>query len=211
MHKEGLADLEEIENWWVDRIRDFFDAKPFELRYDKSKSLRAMVQDLLTQADKRQKENPGTQYAGAVSQHLVGAKLSLVLPNNTIDHHGYYVSDSASARYGDFNIDDSVIHVTVAPGEALMRKCADNLSAGYQPIIVTVYANMSAAESLARIKGIAGRVDLLDAEQFIATNLYELSSFKSSDKKVTISKLGARYNEIVGKCETDPSLRLTMG
>lgn len=209
--EEGIADPEAIEAWWVARVNDFFTAQPFVLRYDTSKSLRAMVRDLLAQAIKRQKENPGTQYAGAVLQHLVGAKLSLVLPSGAFAHHGFSVSDAMSARGGDFVIDDVIIHVTTAPGEALMRKCAANLSAGCRPIIVTVHTNMPAAESLADIQGIAGRVDVLEAEQFIATNLYELSMFKTSDRKVTVEKLVDRYNEVVAACETDPSLKITLG
>jgi len=211
LHGEGIADPQVIEEWWVARVNDFFTAQPFILRYDTSKSLRTMVRDLLAQAIKRQKENPGTQYAGAVLQHLVGAKLSLVLPEGAFKHHGFSVSDAMSARGGDFVIDDVIIHVTTAPGETLMRKCAANLSAGCRPIIVTVHTNMPAAESLADIQGIAGRVDVLEAEQFIATNLYELSQFKTADRKVTVEKLVDRYNRVVEDCETDPSLKVTLG
>ena len=211
LSKEEIADPEVIEAWWVDRVQDFFTAQPFVLRYDTSKSLRTMVRDLLAQAIKRQKENPGTQYAGAVLQHLVGAKLSFVLPDGTLEHHGFSVSDSVSARGGDFVIDDVVIHVTTAPGEALMRKCAANLSSGCRPIIVTVHTSMPAAESLADIQGISGRVDMLEAEQFIATNLYELSLFKTAERKITVVKLVDRYNQIVEDCETDPSLKVTLG
>jgi hypothetical protein len=211
LHSDGIANPVAIEKWWIARINDFFTAQPFIIRYDTSKSLRAMVRDLLSQAIKRQKENPGTQYAGAVLQHLVGAKLSLVLPDGTLEHHGFSVSDAMSARGGDFVIDDAIIHVTTAPGEALMRKCATNLSAGCRPIIVTIHASMPAAESLAEIQGIGGRVDMLEVEQFIATNLYELSLFKTADRKVTVEKLVDRYNEVVENCETDPSLKVTLG
>ena len=210
LHKSGKVDVGAIERWWVERVNDFFTAQPFVLRYDTSKSLRAMVRDLLAQANKRQKDNPGTQYAGAVLQHLVGAKLSLAMPEGSIKHHGFSVSDAVSARSGDFRIDDVSIHVTIAPGEAVMRKCAANLEAGERPIVVTVYANMPAAESLAEIQGIAGRVDILEAEQFVATNLYELSLFKSSERKVTVEKLVSRYNEIIEVCETDPSLKISL-
>jgi hypothetical protein len=210
LHEEKAADVTAIEKWWVQRVNDFFTAQPFILRYDAGKSLRAMVRDLLSQAIKRQKDNPGTQYAGAVLQHLVGAKLSLVLPEGTLQHHGFSVSDAVSARSGDFKIDEVVIHVTSAPGEALMRKCASNLQAGKRPIIVTVHANMPAAESLAEIQGIAGRVDVLEIEQFIATNLYELSFFKTAERKITLEKLVDRYNDIIDSCETDPSLKITL-
>ncbi|HEX7634336.1 MAG TPA: DUF4928 family protein [Noviherbaspirillum sp.] len=211
LDQEGLADPEVIEAWWVARVRDFFSAKPFVLKYDTSKSLRAIVHDLLAQAFKRQKENPGTMYAGAVLQHLVGAKLSLVLPPGVVQNHGFSVSDVVSARSGDFIIDEVIIHVTTAPGEALMRKCEGNLQAGARPIIVTIYESMPAAEALANIQGIGGRVDILEAEQFIATNVYEISQFKTDQRRVTVERLIEKYNEIVESCETDPSLKVTVG
>ena len=52
---------------------------------------------------------------------------------------------------------------------------------------------------------------MLEAEQFLASNIYELSSFKTANLRITIEKLAQRYNEIIEKCETDPSLRLVLG
>ncbi|MEN6586132.1 MAG: DUF4928 family protein [Sulfuricella sp.] len=211
LHEEGVADTEAIEAWWADRVRDFFTAQPFTLRYDTSKSLRAIVRDLLAQAIKRQKDNPGTMYAGAVLQHLVGAKLALVLPEGAVLNNGFSVADAVTNRSGDFIIDEVIIHVTTAPGEALMRKCAANLQAGARPIIVTTYESMPGAESLASIQGIDGRVDILEVEQFIATNVYEISEFKTAERKVTVERLIEKYNMIVDECETDPSLRVSVG
>lgn len=211
LHNEGLADTNAIEAWWVARVNDYFSAQPFTLKYDTSKSLRAMVRDLLGQGFKRQKENPGTMYAGAVLQHLVGAKLSLALPEGTVQSHGFSVSDAVSARSGDFIIDEVIIHVTTAPSEALMRKCEGNLQSGLRPIIVTTHEGMPGAESLANIQGIGGRVDFLEAEQFIATNIYELSRFETAQRKVTVEQLIEKYNEIVEECETDPSLKVVVG
>jgi len=211
LHAEGIADTTAIEAWWMARVRDFFSAKPFALKYDTSKSMRAIVRDLLTQAFKRQKENPGTMYAGAVLQHLIGAKLSLALPPGAVQNHGFSVSDAMSARSGDFIIEEVVIHVTTAPGEALMRKCEANLQSGMRPIVVTISESVPAAESLANIQGIAGRIDILEAEQFIATSIYELSKFKTSERLMTIELLIERYNEIIDACETDPSLKVSVG
>lgn len=211
LHELGIADTSAIENWWVERVKDFFAAQPFVLRYDMSKSLRYIVRDLLAQAFKRQKENPGTMYAGAVLQHLVGAKLSVVLDEGKIRSHGFSVADSVSSRSGDFVIDDVVIHITTAPGEALLRKCKRNLDAGIKPIIVTTYASLPGAESLAAIQGIDGRVDIWEAEQFIAANIYELSQFDVSQRKCTVEKLIEEYNKIIDVCETDPSLRIIIG
>lgn len=211
LHIEGMKDVAPVEAWWVNRIKDFFNSKPFTLKYDVSKSLRAIVRDLLAQAIKRQKENPGTMYAGAILQHLVGAKLSLVLPDGKVQSNGFSVADAVSERSGDFIIGEVIIHVTTSPGEALMRKCERNLQAGARPIIVTTYESMPGAESLANIQGIAGRVDILEAEQFIATNVYELSKFETAQRKLTVERLIAKYNEIIEDCETDPSLAIKVG
>jgi len=211
LHTDGLADLEEIERWWVARLVDFFNSQPFKLNYDQSRTLRAMLQDLLDQAVKRQRESPGTTYVGAVLQHMVGAKLELALPEIEISHHGFSVADSVSARSGDFVIDDAAIHCTTAPTEALLEKCRNNLQASVRPIILTIGKGMEAAEVMAETKGISGRVEILDAIQFLAANLYELSLFKTSERRITIERLTERYNEIVDANEPDPSLKISLG
>lgn len=214
LHEASLFDvfeIEDVEAWWIGRVKAFFDAKPLPLKYDVGKSLCAIVHDLLGQAQKRQKASPGMMYVGAVLQHLVGAKISLILPDVEMKHHGFSVADRADSRDGDFIIDDVVIHVTTAPGEALLRKCAANIDAGLRPIIVTLGARIAAAESNADDIGLEGRVDIFDAEQFIATNVYEWSRFNPSDRKLTIEKLIDRYNKIVESCETDVSLKIAIG
>lgn len=211
LQDKGVADMALIEAWWVARVRDFFTAQPFNLKYDTSKSLRGIVRDLLQQAEKRQRDNPGTMYAGAVLQHLIGAKLSLVLPKGSVSVNGFSVADRVTDRGGDFIIEDVAIHVTTAPSEALIRKCEGNLQAGLRPIIITTYKSLPGAESLAGIRGIAERVDVFDAEQFIATNVYELSGFNALKRKPTIERLVDAYNEIIDQCETDPSLKITVG
>lgn len=211
LHEKGIADTALIEKWWIERVHDYFASQPFVLRYDMSKSLRYILRDLLSQAVKRQKENPGTMYAGAVLQHLVGAKLSVVLGKGKVKNHGFSVADSVSSRSGDFVIDDVAIHITTAPSEALLRKCKKNLEAGLKPIIVTTYANLPGAESLAGVQDIEGRVDIWEAEQFIAANIYELSKFETGQRKCTVDKLIEEYNDIVNACETDPSLKIVIG
>jgi hypothetical protein len=75
LHAKGAADLDAIENFWIARVHNFFAAKPFKIRLDASRSLRMVVRDVLTQAEERQKTTPGVYYAGAMMQHMVGAKL----------------------------------------------------------------------------------------------------------------------------------------
>lgn len=51
----------------------------------------------------------------------------------------------------------------------------------------------------------------MDAEQFLAANLHELSLFKASARPDTLGKLVDTYNRIVSENETDPSLRIEIG
>ncbi len=209
LRRDGLFNFQRIENWWIDRVKGFFSSKGFTVAYDPSRSLRSVTDGLLTQAFKLQDKGQRTTYAGAMLQHLVGAKLSLVLPDQSVDHRGYSVADASSGQTGDFMIDDVVVHVTTTPTEALLRKCGDNLQRGARPIIVTTSDGLAGAQSLAKAAGIESRVDIMEAGQFIAANLYELSLFKASERRLTVEKLVERYNKIVQECETDPGLKIS--
>lgn len=211
LHAEGIGTLKEIEGWWISRIREYFSAKPLRLHFDAGKGFQAIIQDLLAQAKKRQQETTGTMYQGAVLQHLVGAKLELAVPKLTIKHNGFSVADAVSDRSGDFVIDDSIIHITTSPGEAVIRKCQRNLDAGAKPIILTLAEGVTVAKVLASNAGLSGCIDIMDAEQFLAANLHELSLFKTSAHTTTLKKLIEVYNRIVDVNETDPNLRIEVG
>lgn len=210
LRKEGMTDFKSVEEWWVERVRDYFAGKPFVLRLDSSKSLRAAVRNLIDQAQERQEENPGTQFAGAVLHHLVGAKIEILLEEKR-ERRGSSVADESSGASGDFVIDDVVVHVTTAPSEALIRKCVRNLEKGLRPMIVTTTKGVLLADGLAGQAGIADRVDVFEAEQFIAGNLYEMGGFKKAGRRKTAGELVAKYNEIIDEAETDPSLKIQIG
>lgn len=207
LSQHGL-DLQRVEAFWIERIREFFAAKPFKIRLDASKSLRAVVRDVLAQAEERQKAAPGMYYAGAVLQHLVGAKLDCALGRGHFEHNSFSTADAQSGRAGDFTIGDVAIHVTTSPGEALIAKCVDNLNAGLRPVLVTVQRGLTVAEALADNAGCGDRVDVFEIEQFIALNLYELGKFAPSGRQTAVMDVVTRYNEIVDEVETDPSLKI---
>ena len=205
-------DLVAIEAWWIDRVRDFFEGKPLVMKFDPSKSVRSIVHDLIEIAEKRQNQNWGGQIVGAVLQHLVGAKLSLVIPQEEMPQmHGAYVADAVSDRGGDFSYGDVVIHVTSAPGEAVIRKCAKNIDDGFHPIIITTCRRVSVAEGLAESAGIANRLEVWDIEQFLSMNLNEHGLFCQEGRRDMASRLVDAYNKIIDKCETDPSLKIEIG
>lgn len=208
-HESGGVDLPAVESWWIERVKEFLSAQPFVLRMDPSRAVRSVVRDLIGQAEKRQSEASGAMIVGAVLQHLVGAKLSLVVGGG-VEQHGASVADESTGRAADFQLHDTAIHVTVAPTEALLKKCRRNLEHGLQAIIITVGDRTTMAEGLAEQEGIGGRVDVFDAEQFLASNLHEHGKFARAGSSTSARRLVETYNDIVGQCETDPSLRIVI-
>ncbi|EPM62329.1 hypothetical protein A264_03545 [Pseudomonas syringae pv. actinidiae ICMP 19071] len=207
--RASIDDLDVIESFWIERVHEFFSAKPFKIRLDASRSLRTLVRDMLLQAEERQRNNPGMQYAGAVLQHLVGAKLDCALgPDINFSHHSFSTSDAQSGRVGDFFIGDVAIHVTTAPGEAVIARCRDNIDDGHRPIIVTTARGVAASEVLAENAGLGERIDIFEVEQFVALNLYELGKFAAEGRRIAVGEVVTRYNEIIDEVETDPSLKI---
>lgn len=210
LHKGARLDLIEALNWWVGKVVLHFASEGPKFHFDSGKSLRANIQDLVKQAQVLQTEGGGTNYVGAMLQHLVGAKLDVVLGKGRIVHHGSSVADHSTDRSADFCVEAVAIHVTTHPSEALIRKCTANLQAGLKPLIITLGDGVSGALFLLKSSTIADRVDVLDIGQFLTANIYERSLFKAADCKTTFSNLLDRYNEIVTACETDPSLRIVI-
>lgn len=202
----GQANLEEALKWWIDQVRTHFASEGPKFHFDTGKSLRANIEDLLEQAEEVQSGGGGMNYVGAMLQHLVGAKLDVVLGIGKITHHGASVADHSTDRKGDFHIGNVALHVTTHPSEALIRKCGDNLKNGLKPVIITLHQGVAGALFLLDASEISDRVDVLDATQFLTANVYERSLFQTETCKVTLSALLERYNEIVLTCETDPML-----
>ena len=175
------VDFNEIESYWIACVNEYFAGQPFKLAKDSSRSVTDAVNGLLEQAAKRQRENPGMKYAGTVLQHLVAAKLELLMP--TIEIHGASDADDQTGRAGDFIIDDTAIHCTTAPANLLIEKCRSNIEHGLNPVIITISDRVTTARNLLEDAGIGGRVEVWDLQQFLSTNVYEHGFFNSSTRK----------------------------
>lgn len=206
----GQINLNAVEAFWITRVHEFFAGKPFRIRLDASRSLRTVVSDVLQQAEYRQKTTPGVYYAGAVMQHLVGAKLDCIFPDRRLIHNSHSTADAPLNRAGDFLVGDVAIHVTTSPSEALIYKCRDNLDNGLRPLIVTGTRGFPIAEGLATNSGLGERIDVFEIEQFLATNIYELGTFAADGRRTAINILVERYNQIIEEVETDPSLKIEL-
>lgn len=208
--EKGEVDLEAVEAFWVERVKEFFSGKPFKIKLDAAHSLRTVVRDVIGQAEERQRNAPGMYYAGAVLQHLVGAKLDCALGKGHVEHHSFSTADAPRGRAGDFFLGDVAIHVTSSPGEALIARCGENLNDGVRPVLVTLQRGLAVAEGLAANVGLAGRIDVFEIEQLVALNLYELAKFAADGRRAAVTSLVKRYNEIVEEVETDPSLKIEL-
>jgi len=211
LYEHGNMQLNEALAWWIEKVRIHFASEGPKFHFDPGKSLRSNIEDLLRQAQELQADAGGANYVGAMLQHLVGAKLDVVLGEGKVEHHGSSVADHSTQRTADYQIETVAIHVTTHPSEALIRKCAANLQTGLKPLIITLGDGVAGVTFLLKNSDMVDRVDVLDIGQFLTANIYERSLFKAADCRITLSKLLERYNAIVGTCETDPSLRIKLG
>jgi hypothetical protein len=141
-------------------------------------------------------------------QHLVAAKLSLVLSPDKFEIHGASVADSSTNRSGDFVISNTVLHCTTAPGEPLIQKCKMNLRAGCLPVIITIFDRVRTALDLAADADLSGRIEVWDIQQFLSTNVNEYSMFDGTARNAKFADIIDKYNAIINDKETDPSLRI---
>jgi hypothetical protein len=208
-HDNSDFDLGAIMDFWIARVRDFFASKPFVLEADPALGVSGLIRALVQKVEERQRETVGATLVGTVIQHLIGAKIevALGLEVGQVARHGASVND-VTGRGGDLEFGDTVIHVTTAPGQPVVEKCRANLMASQRPVIVTGRNRVSTAEALISDQSLGGRIDVLDYEQFLAANVFELGRFSADGRKDAIARIIARYNEIIARLETDPSLRI---
>lgn len=205
---EEPVNFDEIEAFWAEQVREYFRNQPFVLTADASKTVGANLDELFDQARKRQKQNPGTQYLGTVLQHLVAAKLCLILPEDSFEIHGASVADAPTARSGDFVINKTIIHCTTSVGDLLINKCKANIANGFRPVIITIFERVQTAMNQIEDAGLSGRIEVWDIQQFLSSNVHEHSLFDEGKQNATLGTIIENYNHIVHEKETDPSLRI---
>ena len=207
-NSEEPVNFSVVEAFWAEQVKAYFSNQPFVLTADTAKTIGANLNELFEQAKKRQTQNPGTQYLGTVLQHLVAAKLCIIMPEDSFEIHGASVADLSTERKGDFVINSTIIHCTAMPGALLIEKCKVNVRGGYHPVIITIFDRVHTALNLTEDAGLAGRVEVWDIQQFLSANVYEHSFFDERKRNTTLSDIIDRYNSIVLETETDPSLRI---
>ena len=113
----------------ADKARDIFNAEKISFDYSLGMTSREIVGKILASAGERLK-------TGEVAEYLVGAKLSLRFPDYDIRNSAASAADHQTEEQGDFQINDCVFHVSVAPNRGHYDKCLHNLANGLRVFLL---------------------------------------------------------------------------
>jgi hypothetical protein len=152
-------------------------------------------------------EKRRTRSCDRVARHLVGAVLELRFPSIQVPSRA---SDSATGRTEDFRIGTTCFHITATPGQALLRKAAENLSAGLHPYLLAPHDQVSKAYHLAEDQGIVSRLSIWGIEDFVAANIVEMCAGKQEEFVTKLRAIVERYNRRLKEVETDTSLEIEL-
>lgn len=177
-------------------VPKYFSVKRVKAYFDLQSATRQFIWRLLDEARACGK-------AGAVAEYLVGAKLALRFPNVEVRNKRFSTSDTQGGFIGDFEINDTVIHVTMAPMPELFEKCRDNLRVGKRVYLLVPESLLAGTRQNADLLA-AGRIAVESIETYVATNIDELSDYQSHVSG--FRRLLEKYNERVDSVELDKSL-----
>lgn len=183
------------------RVQEYLGRQRLQVPFDPAKSTWQFVHDLLALARETGRD-------GAVAQYLVGAKLQLRFPQETVENNSFSTADQQLGRQGDFQVHDTCFHITVAnPSLALFEKCVTNIAKGFRPYLLIPYRLLVGARQTA--DATASRKIAVDSiESFVSQNLEELSVFSRGKMLENFRALVETYNKRVNEVEIDKSLLL---
>ena len=203
----GLSDeergqaIDALQAWLVERVRNYLDQQAIEVEVNLSKPSPQIVSDILAAAGSK---------AGAVAQHLVGAKLAVRYPDLEIENYSYTTADQQLGRPGDFVVGDTAFHVTVAPMPPVLDRCEENLRNGYRCTLLVLDSRLQAARQMAEAIGVRDRVGIFPIESFVGQNIEELGGFGRGGLAEGFRALLHKYNERVEDVEADRSLLIRL-
>ncbi|WP_327141280.1 DUF4928 family protein [Nocardia sp. NBC_01327] len=195
-----------LQEWFVARVRDDFFAKKKKISaiIDPQWSVCAVVEELIAAGRER-----GGNAAGAIVQHLVGAKLKIRFPEQGINVESYTTADLQTNRAGDYQIGTTAIHVTMAPGiKVFEERCVENLRQGFRPRVLVPKDQIDRAHVHAEDAKILNKVAIQSIEDFVGTNIEEVAGFEQENVRIELRRLLELYNSRIEQAESDLSLKI---
>lgn len=192
--------LEKMQSFLADKAKETFNSEKISFDYKKGMTSRAVVSTILESGQKREK-------AGAVAEYLVGAKLALRFPDYDIRNSAASAADDQANEQGDFQINDSVFHVTISPNRGHYDKCQRNLANDLRVFLLVPDSMLAGARQNAYLE-MGSQVSVEAIESFVSQNIEEISDFSNERIACNIKSLLEKYNERVAEVETDLSLQI---
>ena len=177
-----------------------FNAAKLSFDYQRETTSREIVRKILQSARERNK-------AGEVAEYLVGAKLSLRFPTYEIRNSAASAADEQSDESGDFQINDCIFHVTVAPNIGHYEKCERNLANGLRVYLLVPDDILAGTRQNVEIT-MTNRISVEAIESFVSQNIEEMSDFSGKQVPLHLRRLLETYNKRISEVETDLSLQI---
>lgn len=195
-------ELEKMQSFLADKAKEIFNSEKISFDYKKGMTSRAVVSTILESGQKREK-------AGAVAEYLVGAKLALRFPDYDIRNSAASAADDQANEQGDFQINDSVFHVTISPNRGHYDKCQRNLANDLRVFLLVPDSMLAGARQNAYLE-MGSQVSVEAIESFVSQNIEEISDFANERIACNIKSLLEKYNERVAEVETDLALQINI-
>lgn len=194
--------LQSMMNWLAKRAVEALNCEGLQFQYSASQTTHVLIAQLLAAAHQQRKDGP-------VAEYLVGAKLALRFTGQAeIRNTSYSTSDTQHGEHGDFQIAETVFHVTVSPAEALVVKCRENAEAGFQPYVLVPDDMVEHTRMMFDLSHVGAAVESI--ESFVSQNVDELSLFSEEIRRAKLADLFGVYNSRVEAVETDPGLSIRL-
>lgn len=194
----------QLEEFFTQCVRlDYFDKQRITINLDHTRPVSVVIGEII-KATAERSDKP----TGVVLQHLIGAKLQLRFPDIEIGSDRANAADLQTDREGDFQIGTTAFHVTTAPMEKLISRCAENKRAGYRPIILTLESKVIAARQMADNVGMSDQISVQAAETFIGNNIEEIAIYDGDKIREGLARLIRTYNARINAIEVDKSLMI---
>ncbi|MCX6006302.1 MAG: DUF4928 family protein [Chloroflexi bacterium] len=195
--------LQQLQLFLIQKINAFHNRQVLKVPYNPYLSTWEFIHGILKKAGESGKE-------GQVAQYLVGAKLQLRYPDISIENYSYSTADEQLKRKGDFQINDTIFHITVSPMQAVYDKCRSNVDEGFRVYLLVPDRALQYARSNPDMYSLSGKVFIGSIESFVGQNVEELSIFSRSKIVSGLRELLEIYNQRVAAAETDKSLLITI-
>jgi hypothetical protein len=209
MFHKIFAHIALIDEEWAGEVKHYLELIPFIINEEENLSLSSVFHDLLKQAEVKEKLT-GQKARQFLLFNLIVSSFDIIDSNG---HHLLLSSYDASPNgvKNDRIIYDRIaIHIAYLPNEALIRKCKEDFEHGLFPKIMTSKKGTRATEALLSYQGLEGKIDVFEAEQYLAFKVFEITKFDYSRQRPTLNKLICRYNNVCDTGKANPNLKICM-